>query len=50
MKTVTFARVSSKYQEENYSIEGQNTHLFNYAKANKIAQTKVIQSAVLKDW
>lgn len=36
MKAVTFARVSSKYQEENYSLEGQNTHLFNYAKANKL--------------
>lgn len=36
MKAVTFARVSSKYQEENYSLEGQNTHLFNYAKANRL--------------
>lgn len=36
MKAVTFARVSSKYQEQNYSLEGQNTHLFNYAKANKL--------------
>lgn len=41
MKAVTFARVSSKEQENNYSLKAQNTDLLNYAR---IKNLEVIRS------
>lgn len=36
MKAVTFARVSSQEQENNYSLKAQNTDLLNYAKRKNL--------------